>query len=95
MIIQRLGYRRSSESHEVRQFVLFIRLVVNFQFFIFDFLFEVEFLHDSGEGMVSITVMALVEDDEGVICDFNVASAQTVEKHLRDHHSDGSFLHFV
>lgn len=45
--------------------------------------------------MISSAMMTLIEDHEGVISQFDVASPEAVQKHLRNHDSDCSFFHLV
>ena len=45
--------------------------------------------------MVSQAMMALIEDNEGIVSDLYVAPAQAVEEHLRDHDSNSCLSNLI
>jgi hypothetical protein len=95
VILEWLGDRRSSQPHQYGQpFLVFqpTQPLIVPHFFL---LLKVELFHYSRIWVVPSTVMALIENDKGVVSQLDVPPPQTVEKHLRDHHSYGSFLHLV
>jgi len=95
MIVEGLRDGRSSKPHHIGQFVFLIRLIIHLQFFIFLLLLKIELLHDTREGMVTVTVVAFIKHHKRIISQLDVPSPQAIEEHLRNHYGDGGLLHLI
>lgn len=45
--------------------------------------------------MIAGTMMTLIENNKRKIGDFDIASPETIEKHLSNHHKDSTLLEHV